>query len=190
LSSSCSINPRTWGFCHVLAGRHLLRCRKCPAAAEYGKPAEQRPLRFAQELITPVERGTQRLVAFGRSPAAADQQLEAIGEAGRELLGSQELQARGSELDGQGDSVNLTANLRDRCYIRLRWTKIGRHRDRAVRKQADGFDLRQGVDIHFCCGIGQGHSWDREDRFTLDSQRLPARGKDAQRRTCLQQLVA
>ena len=60
-----------------------------PAAGEDRQPPQQRPLRLGQQVVAPVERRPQRLLARQRGPAAAGQQPEAVVQPPGDLLDRQ-----------------------------------------------------------------------------------------------------
>jgi hypothetical protein len=56
-------------------------------AREHGEAPEQDPLLVGQEVVAPVDRRLQGLVAGGGVPRAAHEQREAVAETGLDLAG-------------------------------------------------------------------------------------------------------
>src|SRR5437660_12524331 len=100
-------------YLDIVAAQDVLGCRQRPTPAKDGEPPHQLSLRLRQELVAPVERRAQRLVAAGCGSAAADQQSETIPQAGRELLNTQQFQPSGSQLDRKRDAVQLATDVGD-----------------------------------------------------------------------------
>ena len=74
---------------------------------EDGQVTQQALLFRRQQLVAPVERGTQGPVARDRGPAPAGQQREAIAQPGGHLLGADKGGAGRGELDGERDAVEV-----------------------------------------------------------------------------------
>ena len=81
---------------------------------EDSKVTQQALLFLRQQLVAPVERGSQGSVPRDRGAASAGQQREAITQAGSHLLGSDKGGAGRGELDGERNAVEVPADLGDR----------------------------------------------------------------------------
>ena len=98
----------------ALAGAHLFRGFHCPAASEYRRAAEQRLFGRQQQIVTPVQRRAQRLLARLRRACAAGEQSESIIQPRIDLLHRQRANARRRQLQRQRYAVEPDAQLRDR----------------------------------------------------------------------------
>ena len=74
-------------------------------------------LRLAQQLITPVERGAQRLVPRQRGAAPACQQGETILQSAHHFARAQCRRAGGRELDRERDAVEASTDRGDRQHL-------------------------------------------------------------------------
>jgi hypothetical protein len=63
---------------HVAGAAHRLDVFQREPAREHAQPRQQRPLGRGQQVVAPLDRGAQRLVARERSPAAAGEQAESV----------------------------------------------------------------------------------------------------------------
>src|SRR5437764_3441179 len=82
--------------------------------AAAGKDAELREeplLVLAEQVVAPVERGSQRLLVLRRVAAAAGQELEAVAETGEHRGRRQELRPGRGELDRERQAVEAGAEL-------------------------------------------------------------------------------
>ncbi len=86
-------------------------------------------------------------MSAGCCSTAADQESKTIFQAGRELLGTQQLEPGGSELDRQRDAIQLTTDVGDKRDIWLREPKVGRGRRCAVDEEVDSLVLGQALHI-------------------------------------------
>ena len=69
------------------------------SAGEHAEAPEQRPLVLRQQLVAPVDRSLERLMAGQRCAASAREQREAVGEPIEDLLDVEDTGADGRELD-------------------------------------------------------------------------------------------
>ena len=88
-------------------------------ACEDRHAAKQRTFRLAQQVVTPVDEGAQRLLPRQSRPAAAGQQVEAVVQAGSDLFRGQHPDARCCELQSQRDAVELLADTGNRGRVLL-----------------------------------------------------------------------
>ena len=105
-----------------LGARNNRACRfQAEDAGEYRQAPQDHPLGLAQQLVAPVERRPQRLVARQGGAPAAGQDPEAIVEVCGDLLNSEHGGARRRQLDRQRDAVEPPADRRDhRCTASVR----------------------------------------------------------------------
>jgi hypothetical protein len=90
----------------------------------------------AEQLVAPVHRGLERLVALERRAGAPGQQPEAVRQPLQELPGWQGAHAGGGQLDGQGEAVQPGTDLRDRRRVPLGDGERRRDSDRSVDEEA------------------------------------------------------
>lgn len=88
-----------------------LRGFQAPPASEHREPVQQATLLLAQQVIAPVQCGTQRLLARQRCPTAAGQQAEALVEPSRELIDTQRGHPRSRQLQRKGNSIQPRTHL-------------------------------------------------------------------------------
>ena len=84
------------------------------ATGEHRQPREQASLGIRQQLVAPVHRRAERLLARDRRARTTGQEPEAIIEPVEDLLRAQHAGARGRELDRERDAVEPVADRRDR----------------------------------------------------------------------------
>jgi hypothetical protein len=130
---------------HVRCGEarargHVLGGFEREAAGEDGETAEQRALEPGEQVVTPVDAGAQRSLAWQRGAVAARQQAETIGKVRGDLLDGQRADARRGELDRQRNAVEVAADVGDCGGIGLGHPKRGLGRDGAVGEQAHRFE--------------------------------------------------
>ena len=116
-----------------------------------------------EQVVAPVDRGPQRLLAGQRGAAAGAEHVEAVAQARRDLLERQRGRARRGELDRQRHAVQTPADLPDCAAGAVRGIEARPHRGSALAEQPLGF--RQA-----------GHP---PGDFVGAAQRLAARGQDA-----------
>src|SRR5581483_10372271 len=95
---------------HVPPGDRLCRLERA-TAAERRELREQLPRLRGEELVAPVERRLQRLLAEGQVTSAAREQLERALEPSCHRLRREELRARGRELEREREPVQPVADL-------------------------------------------------------------------------------
>ena len=138
------------------------------ASREDGETPEQPLLGFVEEIVAPIDRPAQRLLAGRQIPRAPGQQLQPLLQARAHGGRGKQLDARGGELDGEGQTVQARADLGDRRGVFLgqprspgltaaaRWRKARRPRNapaprrrrRAVRqRQRRHRELVLAVDV-------------------------------------------
>jgi hypothetical protein len=86
------------------ADAHLLRSTQRPSSSEDSKPAEQRLLRLAEQLMAPLNRGPKRLMPGGRADGAT-QQHEPVIEAVGNLPDTERGYPRGGQFQRQRDAI-------------------------------------------------------------------------------------
>jgi hypothetical protein len=89
----------------VSAAAHRGRRGQGEPAGEHRQPGEHPPLLLGQQVITPADRGLQRLVPRAGPRPPPGQQPELIGQAGRDLLRRQHAHPRRGQLDRQRQAI-------------------------------------------------------------------------------------
>ena len=110
---------------HTVTGADGLRRLQRPATGEHGQPAQEQALRLAQQVIAPVQRRAERLLARQGSAATAGQQAKAVVEPRPQLVERQRRESCGCQLDGERQAIQPPADPRN--YIRL---TVGWHKPR------------------------------------------------------------
>ena len=144
-----------------------------PAAGEDREPRRQALLGVRQQVVAPVERRPQRLLARQRAARAAGQQAEALVQPGANASHGESAHARRGQLERQRDAVEPPADL----VAAPRCPAAGRSADRpqrARREQLSTGRVRRHV-------VGLGHGQRRQPRpLAGQVQRLAAGGQDGE----------
>ena len=99
------------GVQHAAAsGADRARRREVEAAGEHGEAAEDDAFGFVEQVMAPLDRGRERLLAFGRAAGAPHEQREAVVEPALDLARRQGPQPRGGELERQRHAVQPLAH--------------------------------------------------------------------------------
>ena len=96
-----------------------------------------------EQLVAPVDRRAQRLLARGRVARARAERAERRVQAFGDLAGRQQPAARGRQLDRQRQPVDAPADLRDRRGVAVVELEVGIVGSRALAEQRDGVDAGQ-----------------------------------------------
>ena len=104
-------------------------------AGKDGEAAQDRPLALGQQLVAPVERRAQGLVARQRRAPAARQQPEAIVQERRQPAHAEGVDAGSRELDRERDAVQPAADLGDERRIGIAQLEAVEDRRRALDEQ-------------------------------------------------------
>ena len=123
--------------------------------AKTRQAAEEHALLAGEQVVAPLDRGAQRLLARARRAAAGGEDVEAVAQPRRDLLQRQRGHARRGQLDGQRHAVQAPADLLDR---RLRPRSVGlkpgsaaaRSANRRLASASDG--TRQATSPSQCSG--------------------------------------
>jgi hypothetical protein len=110
---------------------HGLGRFKSPPAHEHPQPAKQPLLVGAQQVVAPVDRAADGLLAGRVIARAAGQQRRWVRQVGEQRLGCEQLDARGCQLDRQRQPIQPAADLRHRRRVRVRQREIRFRRLRA-----------------------------------------------------------
>ena len=105
------------------------------AAREDGEPAEQRLLVRLEQVVAPLQRGGEGVLARGRRAARAAQHAEAVVEPLRDRRRAERAQARRRELERERQAVEAEADARDVRRVALVEREARRRGARALDEQ-------------------------------------------------------
>src|SRR5690348_6247632 len=84
---------------------HRLGVSEGEASREHAQPPQQDSLVSSQQLVTPVDRGLQRLVARQCGATSTDEQAEPVAQSLEDLLDAQDAGADRGELERERQAV-------------------------------------------------------------------------------------
>ncbi len=158
-----------------------------PAPREYGQPAKQDLLTLGQKVPTPIDERLQSLVSRQGRPAPADQQAEAIVEAGRDLLGGHDSRTGCGQFKRKRDAVQLPDDLGDRRDVAGRELEIRANSPGPLEEKLDSFRrLQFSLRHHILSRERQRRHL--ESDLPADGKRFPAGNQDLQQRTSHQEI--
>ena len=146
------------------------------AVGEHRQRAQRRLLGTGQQVVAPIQRGAQRLLA-GRSRAGtAGQQREAVAEPSRYLSDAEHPQSSRGQLEGQRDALQPAADLGDDGRVVLRQGEL---RTRLTGTIAEQLDRLRGSHVSRRARRLVGHRKGRHRNRDLAGQpeQLPAGGE-------------
>ena len=146
-----------------------------PAAAEHRQPLQQHPLGVGEQLVAPVDGGSQRALPGLRGARAGGQQGEAVAHPPGELVERQGRDAGGGELDGQRHAVEVPADVRDRGVVPL--VELEVRQDAAGPVEEEPYGGAAGQLGHVGCLGWDGQRIDRALDLAAGGQRLAAGGE-------------
>src|SRR5262249_48685587 len=158
-----------------------LRRRQRETAGEDGEPAKEGLLVAGEEIVRPRDRGTEGLLTGGEVARTGREDVEASRQAGGQRGGRQNFAAGRRQFDGQGETVELAADLDDGRGVLIGQDEVGACFACPLDEKRNGFVARGEVGG---VGIG-GREWEgRHGKFPLaaDTQRFAARHQDGQSR--------
>ena len=112
------------------------------AAAEHREPGEELLLVLVEQVVAPRDRGAQRCMALV-GVAAALEEVEPLPDPLEQLLGAEQLDPRGGELDRERETVEAA----DQLVHGRRVTDVGADCLRALEEQRDGVGLDHGRQV-------------------------------------------
>ena len=161
----------------------LFRRRQREAAGEHSQPAQQDPFRGAEQLMAPIERRVQSLMARQRRSPAAGQDAEPFVEPGGERGEAERKDVRRGQFQRQRDAVEPSADRHHRRRVRIVEPERGIGRADAFDEQ---LDRRRGQRIGGAAGrlvrpFGRRQRQRRQavDLLAGTAQCLPAGRQDA-----------
>jgi hypothetical protein len=134
-----------------------LRDLQTAAAREHAQPREERLLETVEEVVTPSDGGPQRLLSRGEVPRAAGKDGKSVVEPDQQLRGGQDPDASGSQLDGERESVQATADGDDIGRIPLGEREIRLDCLGSLDEEAERRELQEGSRSHppHLAGVGK-----------------------------------
>ncbi len=151
----------------LVSGQADLRhCRERRAAAEHGKAGEHSSLVIREQVVAPVERLVQRLLARREVVRAAGEKPQPLRQPVEHGLRTERADARRRELDGEREAVDAPADLADGAAIIRRDPEVGLERAGALLEKR----LRR-------LGVERGN---REDVLARQMEHRPARDEQRQ----------
>ena len=112
---------------------------------EHRQQLEQALLAGLEELVAPVHRRPQRLLALGEVAGTAAQQAEPVVEPVAQHLRREQREAGGRELDRQRQAIEPAADLRDGGGVVVRQLEVRVDDAGAVDEQLHGLELADGL---------------------------------------------
>ena len=154
-----------------------------PAAGEDRQAAEEHPFRLGQQVVTPVDRRPQPLLAGQGRPAPARQQPEAVVQARGNLLGRQQADPRRRQFNRQRDAIQPGTELHDGGRVRAGNGEAGLDRLSALGEQAHRLGLPHLLQVQAALHGWHGQRGHPPGGFAGDAQRLAAGDQEPNRRT-------
>lgn len=167
----------------LLGAEHRDRGRQRPAAGERRHRLEELPLLGAEQLVAPVQRGVDGLLAKRRGAAAAGQDARRGVQLVRDLLDGQHVDPGGRQLQRQRDTLHAAAHPADLAQPVV--ARVDAVRGGAGEEHADGVGVADLVDG----GPRRRHRQRLHlpDHLAGGAQQLAAGGDERQPRAALQQ---
>ena len=156
----------------VPVAAHLLGGVQRPRADEDREPAEERALVLGEQVVAPLEGGAQRAVPGGRVAGVGREHRHAVAQPVGELGRGEELRPRGGQLQGEGEAVEPSADLRDGLRVGRRHREGGLHAAHPRDEHRDRGHRDQAVEIGDV--VGPGHA-----RAARPGTPVPPRGAAA-----------
>ncbi len=178
------------GRVELAAGAHVLDRLELEAAGEDREPPEQRPLVRVEQVVAPLERRGQRLLARRRRVAPAAEHAEAIVEPLGDRRRAQRSDAARGELERERQAVEAEADAGDvHRVLAHRARSPAPPRPPARRTAARPRSRRSSLRLERLLGIGDVERRNPEHDLARHAQRLAARREDRQLRRRAQQGV-
>ena len=133
---------------------HRLGRLGATAAGEDGEPREDRPLVRVEQLVTPVDRRPQRLLALREVARAADEDAQPSLQPGAKRLGREHARPRGRELERQRQPVERDADLGDLALVPLE-PEVRSHGAGAGDEERHRLALRERLHVAPLLPLGQ-----------------------------------
>ena len=165
-------------FRDVAAGGDRFRGIQGPASGEDREPVEHAPLLRAEQVVGPVDQGSQGLVTRQGGTVPRGQQAEPLIEPDVDLRRRERAKAGRGELESQRDTVETNADRRHRRRASVVDDEAPPVQRGVLREQLHrlegGQPVRSGE-----IGGRDGQAGNPEDVLPADAKRLPARDQQA-----------
>jgi hypothetical protein len=139
-----------------------------------GEEHEEALLAGLEEVVAPLDRRPERLLALGQVAGPAAEELQAVSEAVAESLGREEVQARRGQLDGQRQAIETPADLEHRGGVVVGQAEVGSHGPGPFDEELDRLEGTQGLGRDRT-GRRSAATWaDQEEALAADPERLAA----------------
>ena len=161
----------------LLLPHHRLRRLEVEAARKDSQAAQGDLLGGGEQVVAPVHRRRQRLVPGHSSADPSGEQPEALIQSPGQVLGAEDPDAGGGELEGQGDAVEAPADLGDGGGVGLARTEAGLGPSCPLAEEGHGVRARQILHAGRLGG-GEGEGGHPPGHLARQPQDLPAGGQD------------
>ena len=161
--------------------------REVESAGEHRQAGQHVALIGAQQVPGPGHHGQQCLLSGQRGSGATGEEGEALIEPALQLGERHESQAGGSQFEGEGDSVETTADMPHGMGSRGIPSERGPALGGALDEELHRLTVANCISVVVI--IRRGEGGDPEDVFSWDAQRLPAGRQHRQAGTCLEELL-
>jgi hypothetical protein len=164
----------------VSRGRDLFGRVERKATCEHREATEHRAFPIRQQVIAPVDRCLERLLARQHRPRATGEQAETIVEARGDLFDGQPAHARRRELDRERDSLESVTDLRHSGRVVARDREVRSRPRRAVEEELHRVEVRQRLDRGRLDRIRRRHRRHPPGCLAGDTEGLAAGGDQRQ----------
>ncbi len=172
---------------------HGLGGLEVAAAAEHREPVHEAPATLVEQVVAPGDRPAERLLPLGQVTRSSGQQGQVVLQPGEDLVGCQELDPRGGELDRERHPVEPRGDPGDGRGVGIRDAEARPDRGRARDEETHGLERVERLEVELAQLAGQVQSFrlgqsggvrrcrEARDRVLLlpgDAQRGTARRDD------------
>ena len=167
----------------VTVGGDRLSRGERPAAEKDAEAPQQGPLRLAQQIAAPQDRGFERLLTRKRGARSSTQKAERVVEAAADLACRQGAASRRGELDGERHAVEPTADLGDIDNARVGQRETGTDPTGTIDEERNG--LKPGQLLDAVGSVDDRRAFEQRNpprHLARDVQSRPARDEDANER--------
>ena len=131
-----------------------------PPSGKHRQPPEQLPLCLREQVITPVDRCAQRLLAREHDPASSGEEAEPIIQPGGDLFHRQDIDPGRRQFDGERNAIQPLTDLRHGWSVFACDGKPWGGRHCSIEKEAHGLVLDEILEGREMANVGQGERGD------------------------------
>ncbi len=153
------------------------------AANEDGEPAEEALFRFCQQVVAPLQRVAQRLLAHGQVACATGEDIQTMGKAMEQSLRWEQLAPGSGQFERQRQAIQAHADLCDGVRISRGQLKGRLDGLRAQDKEAHRGPLQEGLWLWQLREIGERERGNRELLLSREVEGGSAGDEHAETRT-------